>query len=137
MKQLKYIAVGFYFGFILIKSEAVSWYRIVEMFRFQSFHMFGIIGSAIAIGILSVFLLKIGNISSLGGEKIALAPKPNTYKSNFLGGVLFGLGWSTVGACTAPLFVLVGMGYLIILLPIAAALVGALIFGLLKHKLPY
>lgn len=136
MNTIKYLLAGLYFGFMLIKSEAVSWYRIVEMFHFQSFHMYGIISTAIFVGALSIILLKKLKVKSLDGVEIDPQPKPNTYKPNLIGGILFGLGWSITGACTAPLYVLVGLGYSVVLIPIVAALIGALVFGLVKHKLP-
>lgn len=137
MKNLKYILLGFYFGFVLIKSEAVSWFRIVEMFHFQSFHLFGVIGSAVVTGIISVFLIKRLYLTTVKDEPIDLKPKPFLFKANLFGGIIFGLGWAIVGACTAPLFVHFGAGNSIIIVPIISATLGALVYGLLKEKLPH
>lgn len=137
MKILKFIVLGFYFGLILLKSEAVSWYRIVEMFHFQSFHMFGVIGTAIFTGVISIQLIKRFKIKSLGGEEISLKDKPATFKAHILGGILFGLGWSLVGACTAPLFIQIGLGNWIVVIPLIGAFLGALVYGILKNKLPH
>lgn len=137
MKNLKYILLGFYFGFVLIKSEAVSWFRIVEMFHFQSFHLFGVIGSAVVTGIISVFLIKRLYLTTVKDEPIDLKPKPFLFKANLFGGIIFGLGWAIVGACTAPLFIHFGAGNFIIIIPIISATLGALVYGLLKEKLPH
>jgi len=137
IKTLKYILLGFYFGFVLIKSEAVSWYRIVEMFHFQSFHLFGVIGSAVVTGIVSIFLIKRLYLTTLDDEVVDLTPKPIRFKANFFGGILFGLGWSLVGACTAPLFIHFGAGSYIIIVALAAAILGTFIYGTIKHKLPH
>jgi uncharacterized protein len=137
MKAVKFIAIGFYFGLILLKAEAVSWYRIVEMFHFQSFHMFGVIGTAIVTGIISVQSIKYFKLKSFAGEEILLPKKPETPKANLLGGILFGIGWSLVGACTAPLFIQVGLGNWIALIPLVGAFSGALVYGIIKNKLPH
>jgi len=137
MKQLKFILFGCFFGFILIKSEAVSWYRIVEMFHFQSFHMFGVIGSAVAVGALSVLLIKKLNKTTFKENPINVDKKPLMVKSNLLGGIIFGLGWSIVGACPAPLFIHFGAGNYIILVPIIFALIGTFVYGSIKDKLPH
>lgn len=137
MRILKFIGIGFYFGLILLKSEAVSWYRIVEMFHFQSFHMFGVIGTAIFTGLISVQVIKRFNLKSFAGEEISLAEKPETPKANILGGVLFGVGWSLVGACTAPLFIQVGLGNWIVAIPLIGAFFGALVYGITRNKLPH
>lgn len=137
MKVFKFIMIGFYFGLVLLKSEAVSWYRIVEMFHFQSFHMFGVIGSAIFTGVISVQLIKRFNLKSFAGEAISLEEKPETPKANILGGILFGIGWSLVGACTAPLFIQVGLGNGIVVIPLIGAFLGALVYELLRNKLPH
>lgn len=137
MKKLLFILFGFYFGIALVKSEAISWYRIVEMFQFQSFHLFGVIGSAIVVGIISVQLIKMLAIKSVDGEKINLSPKPLQTKANLVGGILFGLGWSFVGACPAPLYIHIGLGNFIILLPIIFALLGVILYGAIKKYLPH
>lgn len=137
MKYLKFILLGAVFGIILIKAEVISWFRIQEMFRFQSFHMYGIIGSAVVVGAISVFLIKKLNIKSINGEEINLTPKPFNKVGNITGGFIFGLGWALVGACPGPLYALLGSGYTVILLPIMGAITGVIVYGALKNKLPH
>lgn len=137
IRNWKYILLGFYFGFVLIKSEAVSWFRIVEMFHFQSFHLFGVIGSAVVTGIISVFIIKGVHLTTIKDEPIDLKPKPFLLKANLFGGIIFGLGWAIVGACTVPLFIHFGAGTFIIIVPIISATFGTLVYGLLKEKLPH
>ena len=137
MRILKFLGLGVYFGLILLKSEAVSWYRIVEMFHFQSFHMFGVIGTAILTGIISVQVIKRLKLKSFSGEELVLTPKPLTPKANFFGGVIFGIGWSLVGACTAPLFIQLGLGNTIVVIPLIGAFLGALVYGVIQNKLPH
>ncbi|MCC7331560.1 MAG: YeeE/YedE family protein [Flavobacteriales bacterium] len=129
--------MGFYFGFVLIKSEAISWYRIVEMFHFQSFHLFGVIGSAVITGIVSVLIIKSVHLTTIKDEPIDLKPKPLLIRANFFGGLLFGLGWSLVGACTAPLFIHLGAGNLSILLVLIFVYIGTITYGAIKNKLPH
>jgi len=135
MKHLKFIALGILFGIILVKSEAIAWFRIQEMFRFQSFHMYGIIGSAVFIGVISIIIIKKFNIKTLSGDPIKLTPKPFNKIGNLTGGVMFGLGWALVGACPGPLYVLLGTGYSIIIIPIISAIIGVIVYGLVKNKL--
>lgn len=137
MKNLKYILLGFYFGIVLIKSEAVSWYRIVEMFRFESFHLYGVIGSAVFTGLVSVLIIKGVHLTTIKDEPIDLKPKPFLLKANLFGGTIFGLGWSIVGACTAPLFIHFGTGNFIIVVAIVFSILGTLVYGILKDKLPH
>lgn len=137
MKGLKYIVLGIYFGFILIKSEAVSWYRINEMFHFQSFHLYGVIFTAIIVGILSVFVIKKFNVKINGSQEICVKQKPFKFKANFIGGIIFGLGWSITGACTAPLFIHFGAGTTVIIVPIIFAIFGTYLYLLLEKKLPH
>lgn len=136
MKKLRFLLTGFIFGVILIKAEVVSWFRIQEMFRFQSFQMYGIIGSAVVVGIISVFLIKKRNVKTLSGEPIKIAPKEFT-KGNIIGGLLFGFGWAMTGACPGPLYALVGSGLLIILVVLLSAIAGTWVYGILKDKLPH
>lgn len=136
MKNIKFLILGAIFGIILIKSEVVSWFRIQEMFRFESFHMYGIIGSAIVVGALSIIIIKKLNVKTINGEAISPKVKP-FQKSNLFGGVLFGLGWALIGACPGPLYALIGAGNTIYILPIIGAFIGVLIYGLLKNKLPH
>ena len=137
MKWIKFVIAGFYFGFILIKSEAISWYRIVEMFHFQSFPMFGIIGSAVGAGAISVLVIKKLNQSVFKTQPIDLTKKPFHLKAHLLGGLIFGLGWSLVGACPGPLFVHLGAGNTIILIPVLFAVLGTYFYGRFKDSLPH
>lgn len=132
-----YLAVGLVFGLILVKSEAASWYRIQEMFRFQSFHMYGIIGSAVVTGLISTWLLRIFRKDSLGGEPIRIMPKALTWRRYVFGGLLFGLGWGLAGVCPGPVFVLIGTGALPMLVVLFFALVGTWLYGVLQSRLPH
>lgn len=136
MSNIKYFIVGLVFGFILIKAEVVSWFRIHEMFRFQSFHMYGIIGSAIAVGAISILIIKKFNVKSADGNPIVIIPK-ELNKGTVIGGVLFGCGWALTGACPGPLYALVGSGHAVILIVLISAIAGTFAYGLLKDKLPH
>ncbi len=136
MKYIKFLLVGILFGIILSKSEVVSWYRIYEMFKFQSFHMYGVIGSAVAIGIVLMQLFKRGIIKDFQGNQINIKPKKKGFIRTFVGGSIFGLGWALVGACPGPMFVLIGHGAVAILIVLFSAVVGAFIYGTLSKKLP-
>ncbi len=136
MNKLKFLVLGFIFGIILIKAEVISWFRIQEMFRFQAFQMYGIIGSAIVIGIISIQLIKKFNIKTLAGEEIKIAPKQFN-KGNIIGGLIFGLGWAITGACPGPLFALVGSGSLIIGVVLISAILGTCVYGIFRDKLPH
>jgi len=137
MKVLKFLLVGILFGIVLVKSEAVSWYRIYEMFRFQSFHMYGIIGTAIASGILFLQLSRRSQLKSLNGANIYVPKKERGFARYIIGGTIFGFGWALIGACPGPMYVLLGVGVYSMLIVIAAALVGTFIYGILKEKLPH
>jgi hypothetical protein len=137
MAYLKYLLVGIIFGIVLVKSEAVSWYRIYEMFRFQSFHMYGIIGTAIVSGILFLQLSKHGKLKSKKGTEIYVIEKEKGLIRYILGGTIFGLGWALIGACPGPMYVLLGTGVYAMLIVIAAAILGTFIYGILKDKLPH
>ena len=137
MKNIAFLTVGIFFGIVMTKSEAISWFRIQEMFRFQSFHMYGIIGVAVVFGAIVHYLIKSKGLKNILGNSIDFAPKPKTYKASLLGGTLFGLGWAMTGACPGPLYTLVGHGYWLVLIVIASALFGALSYGALKSKLPH
>jgi uncharacterized membrane protein YedE/YeeE len=137
MKYLLHLFLGIVFGIILIKSEVVSWFRIQEMFRFQSFHMYGIIGSAIATGACSVFLIRKLNIKTISGETVNLTPKPVLKTANFVGGTIFGLGWAFTGACPGPIYALIGYGEIIFIPVFISALAGTFVYGLIKDKLPH
>lgn len=135
MKFLKYILVGFIFGIVLTKSEAVSWYRIYEMFQFQSFHMYGIIMVAIGVGAIGVQLIKRNNIKDYQGNPIVIADKePGSFRY-WVGGIFFGLGWGLVGACPGPIFILIGAGFWSVILILIGALLGTFLYGVLKDKL--
>ncbi|MDT7832708.1 DUF6691 family protein [Flavobacteriaceae bacterium S356] len=136
MKNGKFLIIGIVFGIILSKSEVVSWYRIYEMFKFQSFHMYGVIGSAVAIGIILMQLFKRGIIKDFKGNSINVKPKKKGFIRTFVGGSIFGLGWALAGACPGPIFVLIGHGALTILIVLLGAIFGAFIYGLLSKKLP-
>ena len=137
MKFLKYILVGFIFGIVLTKSEAVSWYRIYEMFQFQSFHMYGIIGVAVITGIIGVQIIKRFKVKDLNGNPIIITDKEPGSVRYWVGGLLFGLGWALVGACPGPIFILLGAGIFPVLFILIGALLGTFIYGILKNKLPH
>src|SRR6478609_7675550 len=137
MKLLKFFLVGFLFGIVLTKSEAVSWYRIYEMFHFQAFHMYGIIGVAVATGIIGIQIIKRNNIKDINGEPIQIKDKENCNTRYWLGGISFGLGWALVGSCPGPIFILIGAGFLPMIIVLIGALIGTIIYGALKSKLPH
>ncbi|XMO87064.1 DUF6691 family protein [Algibacter sp. AS12] len=137
MKAIKFLLVGIFFGIVLVKSEAVSWYRIYEMFRFQSFHMYGIIGTAIASGILFLQIAKKGHIKSIKGADIYVPKKDNGLARYIIGGTVFGLGWALIGACPGPMYILLGTGVWSMIIVIASAVLGTFIYGLLQKKLPH
>lgn len=137
MKYLKFLLVGVFFGIVLVKSEAVSWYRIYEMFRFESFHMYGIIGTAVLTGIFFLQLSKKGIFKNIDGSAILVPLKDRGFTRYIVGGSLFGLGWALIGACPGPLYILLGTGLFSIIIVIAAAILGTFIYGLLKDKLPH
>ncbi len=137
MKHLKFILVGIVFGIMFVKAEVVSWYRIHEMFRFESFHMYGVIGSAVVLGALLTYLIKKVRARDMHGNEILFADKAKTWPRYIIGGTFFGLGWAMTGACPGPMFTLVGAGLPVMLVVIASALVGTWVYGLLKDKLPH
>jgi len=136
MKTIKYLLTGILFGVIMTKSEAVSWYRIQEMFRFQSIWMYGIIGTAVITGIILVAGIKRYRLHDVSGVRIHLEPKDRRWKKYLLGGSIFGMGWALTGACPGPIFVLLGQGYAMMLAVIVGALAGTLVYGLLRDYLP-
>ncbi len=136
MKNIKFLFFGILFGIILYKAEVISWFRIQEMFRFQSFHMYGIIGSAIAVGMISILVIKKLKLKSIDGADITFVPKQFT-KGTVIGGTLFGIGWALTGACPGPLFALVGAGYWSIGIALLSAVAGVYLYGALKNKLPH
>lgn len=137
MKSIKFILVGFLFGIVLTKSEAVSWYRIYEMFQFQSFHMYGIIMVAIGVGLIGLQLIRRNKIKNSEGQPITIADKEKGSFRYWIGGMFFGLGWALVGACPGPIFILLGAGFLPVVLVLVGALLGTFIYGLLKDNLPH
>jgi len=137
MKTLKYLITGIAFGIIMFKSEAASWFRIFEMFQFDSFHMYGIIGSALATGVIGIQLIKRLKLKSFSGEEIIIPPKAKGWKNYLFGGILFGLGWGLAGACPGPIFTLIGAGFLPLILVLAFATLGTFIYGVLRPKLPH
>jgi uncharacterized membrane protein YedE/YeeE len=137
MKYFKFLLVGFVFGIVLTKSEAVSWYRIYEMFHFQSFHMYGIISVAIATGIIGIQLIKRNSIKALDGSAIVIKDKDNSTARYIFGGIFFGLGWGLVGSCPGPIFILLGAGFLPVIVVFIGALLGTTLYGILKKKLPH
>jgi len=134
MKYIKFFLIGVYFGIVLTKAEVISWFRIQEMFHFNSIHMYGIIGSAIVVGAISVFLIKKFNLKSFGGENIRLISK-EYHKGLLPGGIIFGLGWALTGACPGPMFALVGNGVQVMLVAILSAIAGTFVYGVVKDKL--
>ena len=151
MKKIKFLIIGILFGIILSKAEVISWYRIYEMFKFQSFHMYGVIGSAVILGVIvmlfininstrkmtTMLLIKRGVIKSYQGTKIDIEPKKKGVPRNILGGIIFGLGWGLIGACPGPMFILLGRGVLSIIVVIFGGLLGVLFYHLIKNKLPH
>ena len=136
MRNIKYLFAGLLFGIVLVKSEVISWFRIQEMFRLQSFHMYGIIGSAIVVGIISVMIIKRFHIKTLSGGAIAIPDKKFNW-GNVYGGLIFGLGWAITGACPGPLFAQIGSGFLVTSVTLLSAILGTWVYGLLREKLPH
>jgi uncharacterized membrane protein YedE/YeeE len=134
--NIKFTIAGVLFGIILVKSEVISWFRIQEMFRLQSFHMYGVIGSAIVVGIISVFIIKKFKIRSIDGEPIRFETKKFN-KGQIYGGLLFGFGWTLTGACPGPLFAQIGTGATVIIVTLFSAIAGTWVYGLLREKLPH
>ena len=137
MKYIKFLVAGVLFGIVMTKSEAISWFRIQEMFRFESFHMFGIIGTAVMLGMLSVYLIKRYRAKNIYGDPIKFNPKSMSVPRYLIGGIIFGLGWSVTGACPGPMFTLVGTGAFSVLIVIAGAVFGTWVYGAVREKLPH
>ena len=137
MKFIKFLLVGIVFGIVLTKSEAVSWYRIYEMFHFQSFHMFGIIGVAVFTGLIGIQFIKRKNLKDITGQPIVIPDKEKGFTAYIVGGILFGLGWGLVGTCPGPIYILIGAGFWGIGVVLLGALLGTYFYGLLKSKLPH
>lgn len=134
--NLKYLLVGILFGIVFVKAEIISWFRIQEMFRLQSFHMYGVIGSAVLTGMISVWLIKKFKIKTLDGEPITIAPKKFN-KGQIYGGLIFGFGWAITGACPGPLFAQIGTGALAVIITLISAIFGTWVYGYFRDKLPH
>lgn len=137
MRVIKYLLVGIFFGILMAKSEAFSWYRIQEMFRFQAFHMYGIIGTAVVLGVIGTWLIKKLKINDIHGEKIIFTPKEKGFYRYFLGGSIFGLGWALGGACPGPMVVSIGYGVLSMLVVFFFSIVGTFLYGEVRDRLPH
>jgi uncharacterized membrane protein YedE/YeeE len=136
MKNLKYLFLGALFGIVLVKSQVVSWFRIQEMFRLQAFHMYGTIGSAIVVGMISILLIKYFNLKTIDKRSIVI-PDKKFHWGNVWGGLIFRLGWAVTGACPGPLFAQIGSGFLVIAVTLLSAIGGTWVYGLLREKLPH
>ncbi|MGB0486810.1 MAG: DUF6691 family protein [Flavobacteriaceae bacterium] len=137
MKYIKFFLIGILFGIIMTKSEIISWFRIQEMFRFHSFHMYGIIGSAVILGVIQVQIMKKINFKDFKGEIIEFKNKKLGKYNNLFGGIIFGLGWALTGACPGPLYILIGNGYYIFIVVVLSAILGTLSYGMIKDRLPH
>ncbi|OWY22004.1 transporter [Sphingobacteriales bacterium UPWRP_1] len=137
MKLIKFFIIGILFGIILTKSEVVSWFRIQEMFRFQAFHMYGVIGTAVALGIVIVAVMKRTKFKTMYGNEVVFNPKNMSIYRYLFGGIIFGLGWALTGACPGPIFILIGNGYLAFIVVAISAVLGTLAYGALRSKLPH
>lgn len=137
MKLIKFLFTGVLFGIVMAKSEALSWYRIQEMFRFQAFHMYGIIGTAVILGAIGVALIKKFNLRDISGNPIKFFPKDKSTPRYIIGGTIFGLGWALSGACPGPMVVNIGYGYLSMGIVFLFALLGTYLYGVIKDKLPH
>ncbi len=137
MKFFKFLALGIVFGIVMAKSEAISWFRIQEMFRFQSFHMYGIIGTAVVLGVAGVALIKKFKIRDFAGNPIVFYPKEKAVVRYLAGGIIFGLGWALSGACPGPMVVNIGYGFLTMGIVFFFAILGTYLYGVVKSKLPH
>lgn len=137
MRNLLFVLTGVFFGILMYKSEAASWFRIYEMFQFQSFHMFGLMGTALFTGVIIVQWIKRKKLKDIDNKNIVIPDKEKSLLRYILGGIIFGLGWALAGACPGPIFVLTGAGYLPMLIVLGSAILGTWVYGLLKDKLPH
>ena len=137
MKNTSFFILGILFGIIMTKSEAISWFRIHEMFRFESFHMYGIIGTAVVLGAIMVAIMKKSGMKNLDGSPISYNPMKLNIKRHIIAGTIFGLGWALVGCCPGPMYVLLGNGYLIMLVVLLGAILGTYAYGAIMDKLPH
>lgn len=136
MKNLRYLVVGLLFGIVFVKGEIISWFRIQEMFRLQSFFMFGVIGTAVIVAMISIQIIKRFKLKSIDGESITIEPKEFN-KGNIIGGLIFGIGWAITGACPGPLYAQIGSGFIVVIITLVSAIAGTWVYGLLKEKLPH
>lgn len=134
--NIKYLITGIVFGIVFVKAEIISWYRIQEMFRLHSFHMYGVIGTAVLVGMVSVWAIKRFRIKTMQGETV-IFHKKDFHWGNVIGGFIFGLGWAITGACPGPLFAQIGSGFLVIIVTLFSAIAGTWVYGLLQRKLPH
>lgn len=137
MGKFKFYIVGIVFGIVMTKAEIVSWLRIYEMFKFESFHMYGVIGSAVILGAIVVQIIKRTKMKNSSGEEIEIKSKEMSFTRYLIGGIIFGLGWAMTGACPGPMFTLVGQGIWVMLVVILAATLGTFVYGMIKDKLPH
>lgn len=137
MRSLIYILLGLIFGVVMYKSETASWFRIYEMFRFESFHMYGFIGSALVVGLIGIWWMKKSEAKDVEGKKIEIPKKDKSIARYLIGGIFFGLGWALVGACPGPIFVLLGSGYFSMIIVIMGALLGTYLYGIIRKKIPH
>jgi len=134
--NIKYMILGLAFGILLVKAEIISWFRILEMFRLESFHMYGVIGSAVVVGIISVWLIKKFKVKTIDGEPITFQPR-SFNKGQVYGGLLFGLGWAITGACPGPLYAQIGSGAYVIVITLLSAIAGTWLYGFFREKIPH
>lgn len=135
MKFVKFLLAGVIFGVVLTKAQVISWYRIYEMFRFESFHMYGTIGSAVVLGVIVVQFIKRFHLKDISGNSIVIPEKPKNFWPSLLGGTIFGLGWALTGACPGPIFILIGNGFSVFVVVFLSALLGTFVYGLIRDKL--
>ncbi len=136
MKGLRILIAGTIFGIVLTKAEVVSWFRIYEMFRFESFHMYGVIGSAVVLGVIAIQIIKRFNLKDFEGNPIVIPEKTKVFWPPLIGGTIFGLGWALTGACPGPIYIIMGNGYTVFIAVFISAILGTFAYGLVKDKLP-
>ena len=136
LSNVKYIFIGIFFGIVFVKAEIVSWFRIQEMFRLASFHMYGVIGTAVVVATISTLVIKKFKIKTLTGEEVVFSERPFN-KGNIIGGLCFGFGWALTGACPGPMYGLIGSGFLVFVVALLSAVAGTYVYGILQNKLPH
>ncbi|MBL7826862.1 MAG: YeeE/YedE family protein [Saprospiraceae bacterium] len=134
--NLKYLVVGVFFGIVFVKAEIVSWFRIQEMFRLSSFHMYGVIGTAVVVGVISVFLIKTFRLKTISGEEVVF-PEKTFQRGQIFGGLMFGIGWAITGACPGPLFAQIGAGFPAVFITLLSAIAGTWVYGYFRQRLPH